>query len=89
MGHADGLGTLRLAGIDGDDAAPDGLRHIRAGVDGHDQDGSGPDVVKPQGVVGEVGQAVVDEEQLHQQRRVPAELDICPHKAGVPRNTST
>ena len=64
VGHADGLGTLRLAGIDGDDAAPDGLRHIRAGVDGHDQDGSGPDVVKPQGVVGEVGQAVVDEHGL-------------------------
>ena len=76
MGHADGLGTLRLAGIDGDDAAPDGLRHIRAGVDGHDQDGSGPDVVKPQGVVGEVGQAVVDEHGLEYHGRAAEHFHI-------------
>ena len=38
VGHADGLGTLGLAGVHGDDAAADGLGHISAGVDGHDDD---------------------------------------------------
>ena len=38
MCHADGLRALGLAGVDGDNAAPDGLGHVGAGVDGHDQD---------------------------------------------------
>ena len=64
MGHADGLGALGLTGVDGDDAAADGLRHVSAGVDGHDEDGGHPDVVEPQGVIREIGQAIDDEHRL-------------------------
>ena len=38
VGHADGLGSLALAGIHALDAAADDFRQIRAGVDGHDQE---------------------------------------------------
>ena len=76
VGHADGLGALRLAGVDGDDAASDGFRHVRAGVDGHDQQGGGKDVVEPQGVVGEVGQAVVNKHGLQHHGRATKDLHI-------------
>ena len=36
--HADGHRALKLAAVDGDDAAAHDLGHIGAGVDGHDQD---------------------------------------------------
>ena len=34
MVHADGLGALGLAGVDGEEAAADGFGHVSAGVDG-------------------------------------------------------
>ena len=40
--HADGLGALGLAGVDGDNAAADGLGHIGAGIDGDHQNGRHP-----------------------------------------------
>ena len=64
VGHADGHGALGLTGIDGDNAAPDGLCHIGTGVDGHHHDGGGPDAVELHGIVGEIGQAVVEEHRL-------------------------
>ena len=76
MGHADGLGALGLARVDGDDAAPDGLGHVGAGVDGNDQDGSRPDAVEAHGVVGKIGQAIKDEYRLQHHGGAPEYLDI-------------
>ena len=67
MGHTDGLRALGLAGVNGDDAAPDGFGHVRAGVDGHHDDGCHPDAahsLEGHRAVGEVGQAVEDEHRL-------------------------
>ena len=74
--HADGLRALGLAGVDGDDAAADGLGHIRARIDGDDQDGRGPDVIKAQGVVGKVRQGVEDEDGLQHHGRAAEDLDV-------------
>ena len=79
MGHADGLGALGLAGVNGDDAAPDGLGHIGAGVDGHHQDGRHPDAGPLDRVIGEVGQAVVDEHRLEHHGRTPEDLHVDSH----------
>ena len=74
--HADGLRALGLAGVDGDDAAADGLGHIRARIDGDDQDGRGPDVIEAQGVVGKVRQGVEDEDGLQHHGRAAEDLDV-------------
>ena len=76
MGHADGLGTLGLAGVNRDNAAPDGLGHIRAGVDGHDENGCGPDIVEPQGIIREIRQTVDNEHRLQHHGRAPEHLYI-------------
>ena len=39
VGHADGAGRLGLPLVHADDAAAHDLGHVRAGVDGNDQDG--------------------------------------------------
>ena len=75
VAHADSFGPLGLAGVNGEDAAADRLGHVGAGIDGDHQKGGGPYVVKAHGVVGEVGQAVVEEHSLEHH--------------GVPRKTST
>ncbi|MPM97278.1 hypothetical protein SDC9_144451 [bioreactor metagenome] len=84
VGHADGLGPLRLAGVDGENAASDGLGHIRTGIDGYHQNRHGPDAFKADGVVGEIGQAVVNEHRLQNHGRASENLDINaqqhPHK---------
>ena len=77
--HADGLGPFGLARVHGDNAAPDGFRHIGAGVDGDDKDGRRPDIVKPQGVVAEIGQAIVNEHRLEHHRSPPKNLHINAH----------
>ena len=76
MGHADGLGAFGLARVNGDDAAPDGLGHISAGVDGNHQNGGGPDVVKPLGTVCEIGKTVVEEHRLQHHGGAPEDLHI-------------
>ena len=76
MRHADGLCALGLAGVDGDNAAADGLGHVRAGVDRDNQDGRGPNVVKPQGVVGEIRQGVENEHGLQHHGRTAEDLDV-------------
>ena len=76
MGHANGLGPLGLAGVNGNDAAPDGFRHVRAGIDGHDQKRGGENIVEPEGVIGEVGQAVVNEHGLQHHGGSPEHLYI-------------
>ena len=78
MGHADGLGALGLAGVDGDNAAPDGLGHVGAGVDGHHQNGGHPDAVKPHGVVRKIGQAVIEEHRLQHHGGTPEDLHVDP-----------
>ena len=65
MRHADGFGALHLAGIHGLDAAPDRFRHIGAGIDGKDDDRRGKRIQRD----AQAGQAVKDDEKLHQQRR--------------------
>ena len=79
MGHADGLGPLGLAGVDGDDAAPDGFGHVGAGVDGHHQNGGQPHAVKAHAVVGEVGQAKIDKHGLEHHGSAPEDLHINAH----------
>ena len=65
--------------IDGDDAAPDGFRHVGTGVDGnHDQCGS-PDAchaLEGNGTVGKVGQTVEDEHSLQHHGGAPEYLHI-------------
>ena len=78
MVHADGLGALGLAGINGDNAAPDGLGHVSAGVDGHHQNGGHPDVGELQGAVREVGQAVEDKHRLQHHGGAPEDFHIDP-----------
>ena len=78
MGHADGLGTLSLAGVDGNNAAPDGLGHVGTGVDGNHHDGGYPDVGELQGIVGKVGQAVVQENSLQHHGGAPEYFHIAP-----------
>jgi len=78
VGHADGLGPLRLAGVDGENAAPDGLRHVRAGIDGDHQNGNRPDIVEPNGVAGKVGQAVENENRLQNHGRTTKNLNVGP-----------
>ena len=78
VGHADGLGPLGLARVHGDDAAPDGFRHISAGVDGDHDDGHRPDVGPLDGVVREVGQAEEDEHRLEDHGGAPEDLHIGP-----------
>ena len=50
--------------------------HIRARIDGDDQDGRGPDVIKAQGVVGKVRQGVEDEDGLQHHGRAAEDLDV-------------
>ena len=79
VGHADGLGPLGLARVDGQDAAPDGLRHVGPCVDGHDDQRGGPHAhiaPKLQGLIGEIGQAVEDEHRLKHHGRAPEHLHI-------------
>ena len=78
VGHADGLGALSLAGVNGDNAAADGLRHVGAGVDGDHQDGGGPDVGELHGIVREIGQAVVHEHRLQHHGSAAEHLHIDP-----------
>ena len=78
MRHADGFGALGLAGVDGDNAAPDGLGHVGAGVDGHHQNGGHPDAVKPHGVVRKIGQAVIEEHRLQHHGGTPEDLHVDP-----------
>ena len=73
-----GFGPLGLARVYGDDAAPDGLSHVSAGVDRDHQNGGGPDVVKPQGSIGEVGQAIVHKHGLQHHGGAPEDLHIDP-----------
>ena len=79
VAHADSLGPLGLAGVNGEDAAADRLGHVGAGIDGDHQKGGGPDVVKAHGVVGEVGQAVVEEHSLEHHGGCP---ERPPHRYG-------
>ena len=79
VGHADGLGALGLAGVHGDDAAADGLGHISAGVDGHDDERSHPNAgtaLKRDRSAGEVGQAVVDEYGLQDHGGAAEDLHV-------------
>ena len=78
MGHADGFRALGLAGIDGNDAAPDGFCHVGAGVDGHHQNGGDPDIGELHGVIGKIGKAVVDEYRLQHHGGAPEYLDVHP-----------
>ena len=78
MGHADGLGPLGLARVNGDDAAPDGLGHVSAGVDGHHDHGRQPDVGEFHRVIRKIGQAVVDEHRLEHHGGAPEYLHIHP-----------
>ena len=74
--HADGLGPFGLAGVHGDNAAPDGFRHIGACVDGDNEDSCHPNTVKPHGVVAEIRQAVVNEHRLKHHGGTPKDLHI-------------
>ena len=78
MGHADGLGTLGLAGVDGDDAAADRLGHVSAGVDGNNHQSRHPHIGKLQGIVREVRQAIVDEHRLQHHGGTAEHLYIHP-----------
>ena len=81
MGHADGHGTLSLTGINGNDAATDGLRHIRTGVDGDNDDRSQPHTgIAGEGdlVVCKVGESIVDEDCLQHHGGAPEDLHIDP-----------
>ena len=79
MVHANGLGSLRLAGVNGQNSASDRLRHIGAGVDGNHQTGRRPDIGELHGVVGEVRKAIVDKHRLQHHGRSPEHLHIDPH----------
>ena len=71
--HADGLGALGLAGVDRQDAAADGLRHIGAGVDGNDEERCRPHVhVDPE----QHGRAVIDEHRLHHHRGAAEHFNV-------------
>ena len=65
-----------LAGVDGDNAAADGLGHVRAGIDRNDQDGCGPDVIEAQGIIREIRQGVENEHGLQHHRRAAENLDV-------------
>ena len=78
MRHADGFGALGLAGVDGDNAAPDGLGHIGAGIDGDHQNGRHPYAGPLDRIAREVGQAVIDEHGLEHHGRAPEDLHIDP-----------
>ena len=64
MGHADGLGALGLAGINGQKAAADRFCHIGAGVDGYHKQGGHKYAGPLHQGTGEVRQAIVDEHGL-------------------------
>ena len=79
MGHADGLGPLGLARVNGQDATPYRLGHVGAGVDGHHDDGGQPQpAVAPEHdlFVGEEGQAVVDKHRLEHHGGAPEDLHV-------------
>ena len=80
MGHADGLGALGLAGVNGNDAAPDGFCHVSAGVNGNDQNGGRPDAAKAHGVVRKIRQTVEDKHSLKHHGRAPEYFHIDPNQ---------
>jgi len=73
MGHADGLGALRLADVDGQNAAADCFRHIRAGVDGYNKESRRP---LPHVDVQILHGAVIDEHGLHHHGRAAKNFHI-------------
>ena len=73
--HADGLRAFGLAGVDGHDAAANGLRHVRAGVDGDYQIGRRGHV-QPGAVAEEVGKAEEDEHRLQDHGRAAEDLHV-------------
>ena len=79
MVHTDGLGSLGLSRVDGDDPSPYTFGHICPCVDGNHQQRSDPDTgvaLEGHGPVGEVGEAVVDEDRLKHHRGAPEDLHI-------------
>ena len=82
MGHADGLGSLGLAGINGDDAAADGFGHVGAGVDGDNKQGAQPDaaVAGKGSAAGEIGNAIVEEHGLKHHGGAAEHLHIDAHQ---------
>lgn len=72
--HSDGHGALKLAAVDGNDAAADDLGHVRAGVDGHDED-AGRDE-RQRVAAGRESIAPVNNHRLHHHRRATEDLDI-------------
>ena len=71
--HADGLGTLGLARVDGHDAAADCLRHIGTGVDGNDEEACLPHAHLD---AEHLQKTVVDEHGLHDHRCAAEQLHI-------------
>ena len=74
-----GLSPFRLAGVHGDDAAPDGLGHICARVDGDHDEGGQPDArvaLEGRKPIDEIGQAVVEEHRLKHHRGAPEDFHV-------------
>ena len=71
--HADGLRALGLARVDGDNAAADRFGHVRAGVDGHDEEAGLPHAHLD---AEHLQKAVVDEHGLHDHGCAAEQLHI-------------
>ena len=83
MGHADGFGTLGLARINGNNAAPDGFRHVSAGIDGNDDNAGQPHTAvtgEDNLAIREIGKAVVNEYCLQNHWRTSEDFYIDPDK---------
>ena len=80
--HAKAQGTFGLDGFDGFQPAAEGLGHVAAAQKGKACNAAELGV----GLDADLGQTVIQKEQLDQQRRVPAELDIGTHDTAQHRH---
>ena len=80
--HAKAQSTFCLDGFDGFQPAAEGLGHVAAAQKGKACNAAELGV----GLDADLGQAVIQKEQLDQQRRVPAELDISAHDTAQHRH---
>ena len=71
--HTDGFCALGLARVNGHDTAADCLGHIRAGVDGHDEEAGLPHTHLD---AENLQKAIVDEHSLHDHGRAAEQLHI-------------
>ena len=82
MVHAQAHGALGLNRLDGFQPAAERLRHVAAAQERQTRNAADFGV----GLDADFRQAIIDEKQLHQQRRIAAELDVSPHDAAQHRH---